>query len=583
MKWIAWLLSFVMSITGIGSSFVESSLDALSALLWGVPFTDSAVKDDFLAELDDNDVAALDQTNGNYKNLLIVYLEEGTSLLQKFRLFHQNGVVLLGWHCPADLYVVGCSCTSLSGLEELGEALMQNPIVAYAGPVSTTKVTDAETPDDPFSPDDSPNEWSEENPDGSNWWLEAVDARDAWNYTKGAGNIKIGILDSGFNTEHEELAGKFTFPSSKYARQNIAGSHGTHVAGILTAAHNNGLGIAGICPDASLVAVDWSPAGLQLWNSNLKILFGFCDLVKAGAKVINCSFGSSGNMVGTGGNAFGMLLDAAVYSAAFSSLLNKGYDFVVVQSAGNGNQLSKSVDAFYNGTFCPITAANAVTLGDTEAADIVNRIIIVGAVENVGNGQYTQTFYSNVGKQVSLAAPGSDIYSCDVGNTEYCYKSGTSMSAPIVTGIAALTWSAAPDLTGDAVKRIVCDAANTDAVADVWQENTERGLNTAALPMVNAALSVKAALWQTGQYGKAEGTVTLQPGVAASGTVTLQNGDTVQKVELSENGTFSALVKAGEWTVNVAGGNGTVLCQTAVTVAPMQTSRVSLVQNTDAA
>lgn len=566
-KLIALLLSLLTALSGFAAALKEDGADAAAALLWGVPVTRESVKDDFLAKLNDSDVAHLNRDHGYYKNLLVIFLKEEAALGQKYRLLRDNRLTLLGWYGPADLYVVGCGESSLTGLLGLSDTLMQNPVVAYAGPVSVSKAEDAYTPDDPFEGDEI---WSESAPAGANWWLEAVDAREAWNYTLGSKNITVGILDSGINISHEELAGKVSFPAAKYARQNRAGSHGTHVAGLIAANHGNGVGLAGISPEVSLMTVDWEPSDLQFWSGNLKILFGFCDLVKAGAKVINCSFGSSSNASDSKGSDFGMLLDAALYSAVFSSLLNKGYDFVVVQSAGNGNSSQNAVDAFYNGTFCPITAGNAITFGKTKAEDILNRIIVVGAAANMGSGEYMQPIYSNVGEQVSVAAPGVFLYSCDMNDGEYCYKSGTSMSAPVVSGVAALVWSAVPSLKGDAVKRIVCDEANTDAVALQRTDYAYEGLHYKDYPMVNAALSVKAALWQTGEYGLAEGTAD-----TAADTVTLQNGDELCCAVVGEDGSFSALLTPGTWHAAASDIYGNPLGSAEITVTAGQQTQVA--------
>ena len=76
---------------------------------------------------------------------------------------------------------------------------------------------------------------------GTNWWAEMVDADLAWPITAGWG-IDIGVIDSGFDTAHEDLR----FNVERRLGSTASAAHGTHVAGIICAQGNNGVGIAGI-------------------------------------------------------------------------------------------------------------------------------------------------------------------------------------------------------------------------------------------------------------------------------------------------------------------------------------------------
>ncbi|MBR5619395.1 MAG: S8 family serine peptidase, partial [Clostridia bacterium] len=106
---------------------------------------------------------------------------------------------------------------------------------------------------------------------------------------------------------------------------------------------------------------------------------------------------------------------------------------------------------------------------------------------------FYQSSFSNYGDGVSIFAPGSWVFSTDTAeNGGYSYKSGTSMAAPVVTGIAALTWSVNPALTGAEVKAIICDPANTvyRCVNHYWEDD----IDIPSYPMINAKLSVEAAI-----------------------------------------------------------------------------------------
>ena len=102
--------------------------------------------------------------------------------------------------------------------------------------------------------------------------------------------------------------------------------------------------------------------------------------------------------------------NGALASQYMASLLIRGYDFVVVQSAGNGAADHLGVDARYNGLFAAIDADNCSTANGkvtVTAQDIMDRVIIVGAAgEQDENGVYMQTSFSNGGgDQVDIAAP----------------------------------------------------------------------------------------------------------------------------------------------------------------------------------
>lgn len=566
---IAVILSALLTLTGLGAGGIGELADKVFSSLTGVPILPDSENAGFIDNLDDSDVTPVDSTVGYIDDIILVFLSQDTSVIEKYRLFRDNGLAPLGWNCTAGLFAAACPSGSLDELEEKCEGLTRsNESVLFASPVTAKKNAPDFIPNDPFEGDDN---WDELAPSGGNWWLEAIDARQAWDYSEYFGKIDIGLLDGGFNTYHEELEGKISFPSDRQARRNRADSHGDHVAGIVGAKHDNRVGICGICENSELICVDWQPSDLQYWITDIHILFGFIDLVKAGSKVINLSLGSSGS-VGENrsqGSALPMLLDASLYSATISSLLSKGYDFVVVQSAGNGNAGTHPIDAFYNGTFCPITLFNALSIkGSVSKQDIVDRIIIAAAAQNDGGGNYSQAYYSNVGEQVSLAAPGSSIYSCDVGPDEYCYKSGTSMAAPMITGVAALVWSVDPSLTGAQVKKILCDEKNTDAVAVISDERFYTGIDYMDYPMVNAKLSVEAAL--TAKYdmgrvrGKADGAV----------CVILSDGENVRDFTPLSDGSFDFVAESGDYTLTVTDGEGAELLSTAVTVTSGETSEV---------
>src|SRR5579884_1206176 len=130
------------------------------------------------------------------------------------------------------------------------------------------------------------------------WNLQKIGAPAAWSRTTGA-HVLVGIVDAGVDLDHEDLAGKIVAHTSclksKGDPKNCSGSgqddvgHGTHVAGIIAATKDNGVGIAGVAPDVGLVVakVADSGGGIAIEDANAGIRW----VVDHGAKVVNLSLG----------------------------------------------------------------------------------------------------------------------------------------------------------------------------------------------------------------------------------------------------------------------------------------------------
>ncbi|MEI6579114.1 MAG: S8 family serine peptidase, partial [Eubacteriales bacterium] len=418
------------------------------------------------------------------------------------------------------------------------------------------------TPNDPFEGvNTGVDRWDESNPGGGTWWLESINARNAWGYSSYFSHMNIGIVDSGFDTAHPDLTGKIVFPSSMLAKQNIPGAHGTHVAGIIAAQGNNETGICGICQDATLTCVDWEPEEGQVWIEDLRIIFGVGYAVKAGAKVVNLSVGSSVS-IPKGKPSYPKLwmnTEAALVSFYMGTLINRGYDFLVVQSAGNGDSNGNAVDTFNNGSFCCITEKNSLSkLAGVPTKDVLDRIIIVGCARNLGNNQYVQSSFSNVGSRVSICAPGSWVYSCSTAdNNYYQYMSGTSMAAPVVTAVASLVWSVNPLLTGPQVKSIVCSEANTryevPATSDrFWSETPYQSYR-----LVNAKLAVEAAIKTTHNVGIVAGRVVDSVGNPKACEIKAVCGETEYSFCSDSDGYFDFILPPGESVINLTNSDST--------------------------
>ncbi len=557
-KIISVIMSFVLSVTGFFYTSFTDVIDSVSEMIFGVPYTAEAIKADFFSEIDDNDVVAIDENSGFVEDLIAVFIDDDLSFSEKITLFGKTGGVLVGWSSVADLYVLRYFAMNYNQINSICNKLEQNDGILLAMPVTTSKTVPDTTPGDPFDEFDfTTPEWDELNPQGSNHWLETIQARQAWDYSEYFNKINIGIIDAGFDLDHPEFDGKISFPSSRLANRNYQSFHGCHVAGIIGAKHN-GVGIAGVCDNSQLICIDWEPELLQFWNTELAVFFGFSELVKAGAKVINLSLGTSGSKESDGNGFFDEYIVTAAVSLMMSSLLSKGYDFVAVQSAGNGDYYGNPMNAEYNGHFASLNEKNIFTgFTGISAEEILGRVIVVASSDYDGNGGYVQSGYTNVGKAVSVSAPGSSIYSCSTDGG-YEYLSGTSMSAPVVTGVASLVWSVNPDFSGSEVKDIICSSAESFAQIN---RNCEYvyDVDLMEYPVVNAKLAVEEAIKRTDStVGTVSGKI-----IGENAAELVYNG---KSHTLFSDGTYSFLASSGSGVAQVLDNLGNEIGSFEITV-----------------
>ena len=404
--------------------------------------------------------------------------------------------------------------STLDELESMANKLMESENVLYAGydyPMQPSPIAADSNPWSAADDNPEPDRSNESAPSGNDWWAEAIGAYTAWDYSNQCQQIKVGILDSGFDTDHEELNGSITFLSD-YATNSEA-DHGTHVAGII-GANNNTVGIRGIADSAELICVDWSPTDSINYLSTGEYIEIIKQLVENDTKVINNSWGNyflskdgyTQNVYGDNNGLKYLLEYLSIHTTgAYDSyveyceavsdrtglecaiimiqLMLNGYDdFLIVQAAGNGKDNSgPGVDTHYSSFFCAINAEiynilsesvrNKMSQKGIDYNAIDERILVVGAVENNCDARgYRMSQYSNFGSNVDICAPGGkggnnsgeNIFSTLVDNN-YGESFGTSMAAPMVTGSAAFIWSLNPELSAPEVRNILLTNTNVQA------------------------------------------------------------------------------------------------------------------------
>lgn len=521
-------------------------------------------QDSFSYSPPQSSISVLDDGSAYVNDCVTIFFKDDAPQSEIDRIIASIGGEILGFIEPMNQYQISINKTSFERINSLCEHLMRNDLVEFANVSIAADYSEQLIPDDPWG---SYGSWSTtQEPSNSRWWAQAIEADKAWEYDEYFNHINIGIVDSGFDVEHEDLEGKISFPNKFFEKTNIADSHGTHVAGVIGAKANNNKGITGLVWDCDLICVDWEPDenSTQAWATSERIMTGFVYTVLSGAKVVNFSLGSSGSILNGTTQRYQIAINAEgkLFSFVMAKLLSKGYDFIAVQSAGNGTTLddgsSYAVDSSNNGSFSCITPENAVSFVDgVDPQDIYDRVIIVGAARCNGGNDYEMSSFSNGGEGVSIYAPGSTVYSCDYRQTDadnhsqYANKSGTSMAAPIVTGVTSMVWSVNPDFTGAQVKKIVCDESNTPyTVADSAYESH---LPTGEGKMINAKLSVEAAISQLDFMGTASGKLDWQK-------INMTNGISYKIIDQStgeayrgftnENGEYEKRLPAGEYKIS---------------------------------
>ena len=206
-------------------------------------------------------------------------------------------------------------------------------------------------------------------------------------------------------------------------------SHGTHVAGIIAAQRNNGIGVNGVAKNVELMSIRAVPNGDEY---DKDIALGIRYAVDNGASIINCSFGKSFSPKAE------WVYEAIKYAAS--------KDVLIVHAAGNdGENLELPENRNYPNDDM-----------DTET-EFVDNLITVGALSSNYGSEMVASF-SNYGSQrVDVFAPGAEIYST-MPNSAYEFQGGTSMAAPAVAGVAALIRSYYPDLSASQVKNIIMES-----------------------------------------------------------------------------------------------------------------------------
>lgn len=259
--------------------------------------------------------------------------------------------------------------------------------------------------------------------------LPRVQLPGAWERGSGAVRPLVAVVDTGIDYTHPDLAASF---GSVKGYDFVDGdddpmpdavweSHGTHVAGIIAATRNDGVGIAGAASVTLLSARALNEHGTGTQDD---VADAINWAVGQGAAIINLSLGGSAD---------------PILAAAVQNAWNNGA--LLVAASGNSGQGTVSYPAAY----AEVIAVGALN----QANDLAN--------------------FSSYGAQQELAAPGTTILSTYPDN-DYAVASGTSMASPLVAGVAAFVLAHVPDYSNQQLRTLL--AATADDLGAPSRDNT---------------------------------------------------------------------------------------------------------------
>ena len=307
---------------------------------------------------------------------------------------------------------------------------------------------------------------------------EDILAPEAWKRRSTSPEITVAIIDSGIQLDHPDLINNIWINSDEIYGNGIdddgngykddaygwnfpasspvpfADEHGTHVAGIIGAEGNNGIGVTGVSWDVQLMPLDVFNGAKGATDAD--IIDAIYYAANNGADVINMSLGSTYYNANLSDYEFYDPYGYSSYYDALTYAVNKGVTVVI--AAGNddlNNDLHLSIPAAFS--------------------EEIEGVISVAALSNSGD----LSWYTNYGSTVTIAAPGGNADGSIIGeiistvpNSDYYGISGTSMASPIVAGAAALIKAENVNFTPANIEDILTNSA--DKYRD-WNSLVEDG------------------------------------------------------------------------------------------------------------
>lgn len=254
------------------------------------------------------------------------------------------------------------------------------------------------------------------------WYIPYTQADKAWTLINPKKKIKVAVLDTGVDYTHPDLENRvdveagYNFVDNNDNIMDNDG-HGTHISGIIAAKANNGIGLAGVTGNLDMKILPVKVLDENGDRDVINIVKGIIYAVDNGADIINLSLGTRYKV---------QLIEEAINYA-------KSKGVFVVAASGNDNENSDNFSPASDGAFT------------------------VAAM----NYNYRKAYFSDYGNSIKVAAPGVQILSTVPGGYEAW--DGTSMAAPVVSGIAAMLKAENPQLSPSQIEDII-DSTATDII-----------------------------------------------------------------------------------------------------------------------
>lgn len=262
------------------------------------------------------------------------------------------------------------------------------------------------------------------------WHLPKLRLPQIWGTMQPQKQVVVAVVDSGVDYNHPDLKGQLLPGYDTYEQDNDPMDdvgHGTMVAGTIAAKSNNGIGVAGINPNAKILPVRVGGENGAATSDSVK---GVLYAIENGADVINLSYGSP----------YGSDIE-------YETML-KAYQKGIVVIAASGNE-RKQVSY-------PASYPTVISVGSTNSNDRISS-------------------FSNYGYRLDLTAPGEGIGTTWIGG-EYGPADGTSFSAPVVSGLASLIKSTKPQATPEQIEYMLEKGSKVLARKPyIWNQNAGYG------------------------------------------------------------------------------------------------------------
>lgn len=418
------------------------------------------------------------------------------------------------------------------------EAAEEVPGVAYAQPDYTyvpleDDTTAKQLTDDPATQKDSAsasaNQYYLYGDESDTKGIKGANVLEAWDYVTNEDDpVTIAVIDSGVNLTHEDLADRiltdycydFYHDKKLEATGNFNGDyfgHGTHVAGIAAGTANNGKGIAGASYNANIIAY-------KIFDDSTSDPKGStAGVVKAYEAMMNLADAHPELNIRVANLSLGTYEDEGDDDTALHDVIKaaKEKGILSVCAGGNGKDGKPYTTSMYPSDYDECLSVTALNADGTNAT------------------------WSDFNAAKDISAPGVSIYSTyNQNSASYKKQNGTSMAAPLVSGIAALMWAASPAASvDDVVKTIKDTAADIDDSTDTYKRNTTgwQGTKSGSAGAIDATAAVLAI-----------DDVSI---AVPEGADTLDRSESVQ-LSASLNDSASAADDDITWSWDIVGGTG---------------------------